>query len=104
MLCDRCRPGREVSVVTTAISYESESDIVETDADSQLHLRANRPYEKYVRIIDDDGTIRLVPLALLHESERAILENRQLYADTRQGLKEFAADERVSTDWLFEDE
>lgn len=90
--------------MTAAISYESESDIVETDADSNLHLRAGSPYQKYVRIIEDDETIRLVPLALLHESERAILENQQLYDDTRQGLNEFAAGESVSTDWLFEGE
>jgi len=91
--------------VTAAIDYESESEIVETDADSRLHLRADGPHEKYVRIVENDGrTIRLVPLELLHESERAILENRQLYDDTRRGLREFAAGERVSTDWLLEDE
>jgi hypothetical protein len=90
--------------MTVAINYESESDIVETDADSQLHLRADRPHEKYVRIAEVDGSIRLVPLDLLHESERAILESRQLYQDTRRGLEEFAAGQRVSTDWLSEDE
>lgn len=90
--------------MTTAISYESESEIVETDANSQLHLRAERPYEKYVRIVEHDGTIRLVPLARLHESERAVLENRQLYGDTRRGLQEFAEGKRVSTDWLFDND
>lgn len=89
--------------MTVAINYESESEIVETDADSQLHLRGDKPHEKYVRIVEGDRTIRLVPLDLLHESERAILENRQLYEDTRRGLEEFAAGQRVSSDWLFED-
>ncbi|MCV7316324.1 hypothetical protein H7J77_12335 [Mycolicibacillus parakoreensis] len=86
----------------TAISYESESQIVETDSESRLTMDA--PHRKYVRIIEADGTIRLVPLDRLHESERAILENRQLYADTHKGLKEFAEGKRVSTDWLFDGE
>lgn len=100
----RFSPGGRGAVVTTVIDYESESDIVETDANSQLHLRAERSYEKYARIIEHDGTIRLVPLARLHESERAVLENRQLYEDTRRGLEEFAAGKCVSTDWLFDED
>lgn len=57
-----------------------------------------------MRIIEADDTIRLVPLDHLHESERAILENRQLYEDTRAGLREFAAGRRVSSDWLFDED
>ena len=39
--------------MTVAIDYESESEIVETDADSQLHLRGDRPHEKYVRVVSE---------------------------------------------------
>ena len=90
--------------MTTAISYESQSEIVEADADSQLHLSAGGPHRKYVQIIEENGTIRLVPLDNLHESERAILEDTQLYRDTRAGLLEYSNGERVSSDWLFDDE
>ena len=90
--------------MTLAINYEAPSDIVEADADSNLHLDAGQPHRKYVRIVVDDGEIRLVPLDRLHESERAILEDDQLYKATRAGLKEFAAGERRSSDWLFDEE
>jgi hypothetical protein len=90
--------------MTAAISYDSESDIVETDAESRLHLLADEPHRKYVRIIEADGTIRLVPLDLLHESERAILEDPELYASVRTGLQEFTEGQRVSSDWLFDNE
>ncbi|MCV7049762.1 hypothetical protein H7H82_03935 [Mycobacterium heidelbergense] len=96
---------REVSASMAAvISYESESEIVESDSDSRLHLTAREPHQKYVRIVEENGTIRLVPLDQLHESERAILLNPQLYADTRAGLQEFSRGERVSSDWLLSDE
>lgn len=90
--------------MTAAISYDSESEIVEADAESRLYVAAPKPHQKFVQIHESDGTIRLVPLDHLHESERAILENDELYNATRTGLLEFAAGERVSSDWLFEDE
>ncbi|MEW5813686.1 MAG: hypothetical protein AB1925_30045 [Actinomycetota bacterium] len=90
--------------MTLAISYEAPSDIVEADARSELHLRAAGPHQKFVRIEEADGEIRLVPLDRLHESERAILESKQLYKDTRVGLREFAAGERASSDWLLDEE
>ena len=90
--------------MTAAINYESESDIVETDAESRLHLLAGQPFRKYVRIVEDDGTIRLVPFDLLDEAERAILENPELHRQTRQGLTDLAAGQGVSSDWLFADD
>jgi hypothetical protein len=88
---------------TAMISYDSESAIVEADAESRLHLAAGRPHQQYVHI-EENGTIRLVPLDRLHDSERAILLNPQLYYDTRAGLHEFGNGERVSSDWLLRDE
>ena len=90
--------------MTAMISYESESKIVETDSESQLLVAGRGPHQKYVRIVESDGTIRLVPLDRLHESERAILENEGLYNEIRAGLKQYAAGERVSSDWLLDDE
>ncbi|MDQ1305708.1 MAG: hypothetical protein QG671_1540 [Actinomycetota bacterium] len=90
--------------MTLAINYETESEIVESDADACLHLPAGAAHRKFMHIHEPDGTIHLVPLDQLHESERAILESRQLYDDTRTGLSEFAAGESTSADWLFEDE
>jgi hypothetical protein len=55
-------------------------------------------------LIFPDGSIHLVPLDQLHDSERAILEKRELYQDTKSGLSEFASGESTSSDWLFEDE
>ncbi|MBR7191909.1 hypothetical protein [Gordonia sp. SCSIO 19800] len=90
--------------MTAAISYESDSSIIESDDDARLHVDADGgPRRKYVRIHEADGTIRLVPLDHLHESERAILENPSLYQSVRMGLKEAASGQRVSSDWLFED-
>ena len=90
--------------MTLAINDESESEIVESDANACLHLAAGQAHRKFVQIHEPDGSIHLVPLDQLHESERAILESRQLYDDTRTGLSEFAAGEGTSSDWLFEDE
>ena len=90
--------------MTLAINYDSESEIVESDADACLHLPAGQAHRKFVQIHDPDGSIHLVPLDQLHESERAILEDRQLYQDTKTGLSEFASGQSTSSDWLFEDE
>lgn len=90
--------------MTTAISYESESKIIEADGASQLLVGADQPHRRFVKIIEADGVIRLVPLDLLHESERAILENEELYSQTRQGLEDFKAGKSVSSDWLFADD
>ena len=57
-----------------------------------------------MEIHEPDGSIHLVPLDQLHESERAILENRQLYEETKTGLSEFVSGKSTSSDWLFEDE
>ncbi len=57
-----------------------------------------------MEIHEPDGSIHLVPLDQLHESERAILENRQLYEETKTGLSEFVSGHSTSSDWLFEDE
>lgn len=90
--------------MTVAINYDSESRIVESDADARLHLAAGEAHRKFVEIHEPDGSIHLVPLDQLHESERAVLENRQLYQDTKTGLGEFASGESTSSDWLFDDE
>lgn len=92
-----------VSMPTVSIGYECEPEIVETDADSRVQLHPETPHRKYVRIYEADGTVRLVPLDRLHESERPVLEDRELYDATRAGLMEFAAGERVSSDWLLND-
>ncbi|RIS84050.1 hypothetical protein [Mycobacteroides abscessus] len=89
--------------MTTAIRYESESSIVSADGHAELRLHTS-PNAKYVKVIEPEGTIRLVPLALLHESERALLEDAELYRQTRQALAEYAAGERVSSDFLFADD
>ncbi|GAS97040.1 Gp93 [Mycolicibacterium canariasense] len=39
-----------------------------------------------------------------HESESAVLEDRELYNATLTGLAEFAAGQRVSSDWLFDED
>ncbi|MFT3714454.1 MAG: hypothetical protein QM774_00495 [Gordonia sp. (in: high G+C Gram-positive bacteria)] len=88
--------------MSAAIEYESESTVVTTDAESRLQL--DEPDTDYVKIVETDGTIRLIPVALLHESERAILEDEDLYAQTKLGLGAFEAGERVSSDWLFDKE
>ncbi|UEA22796.1 hypothetical protein LK464_15030 [Mycobacteroides abscessus subsp. abscessus] len=90
--------------MTTAIRYESESSIVSADGHAELRLHTAAPNAKYVKVIEPEGTIRLVPLALLHESERALLEDPELYRQTRQALAEYAAGERVSSDFLFADD
>ncbi|HOB50588.1 MAG TPA: hypothetical protein PKK01_14935 [Mycobacterium sp.] len=89
--------------MTAVISYESESEIVDTGDRAEVRLAAPA-HTKFVKIVDSDGTIRLVPFALLDDAERAILENRGLYDEIRTGLKQFAAGERVSSDWLLDDE
>lgn len=88
--------------MTTAIRYEDQSTIVETDAESRLQLE--EPETSYVKVTESDGTIRLIPLSALHESERAILQDRELYNQTRQGLHDFVTGRGVSSDWLFADE
>jgi hypothetical protein len=90
--------------MTAAISYESESEIVETDDESRLHFTAGEPHRKYVRIVETDGTIRLVPFDLLDDAERAIFEDSELYRHTRQGLADLVAGRGVSSDWLFADD
>lgn len=88
--------------MTTAIRYEDASAIVSTDSDSRLQLAT--PRTQYVQVTEADGTIRLVPLTSLHESERALLVDPELYEQTRRGLDDFAAGRGVSSDWLFDDE
>lgn len=89
--------------MTAAISYDSESEIVETG--DAPEVRFNAPaHTKFVKIVEADGTIRLVPFTLLDDAERAILECDGLYHEIRAGLKQFAAGERVSSDWLLDDE
>lgn len=88
--------------MSATIQYETESTIVETDDDSRLQLTT--PAVRYVKVEESDGTIRLIPLAALHESERAILENPELYRETRQGIRDFMDGRGVSSDWLFDDE
>ena len=100
-----CRPPRPSGYhhgMTAAISYEEESAIVTTDSDSRLQLAS--PETQYVKVVEADGTIRLIPLGSLHESERAILEDRDLHDQTRKGLDDFVAGRGASSDWLFEDE
>jgi hypothetical protein len=102
-----CRTGLKTGgwgLISVAINYDSESKIVESDSDACLHLPAGQAHRKFVRIHEPDGSIHLVPLDRLHESERAILEKRELYQDTKSGLSEFASGESTSSDSLFEDE
>lgn len=47
---------------------------------------------------------QLVPFALLDAAERAVLEDPDLYRQTRQGLEDFTAGNGVSSDWLFADD
>lgn len=89
--------------MTSAISYESESEIVESDENSLLQFVASARHRKYVKIVDSDETVRFVPLDKLHESERAILENPGLHHEIRQGLTEYAEGQSVSSDWLFDE-
>ncbi|MGC4932797.1 hypothetical protein ACLQ3C_03850 [Gordonia sp. DT30] len=56
-----------------------------------------------MRITESDGSIRLVPMSALHESERAILENKQLYEQTRRALNEVVEGKTTSSDWLFDE-
>ena len=90
--------------MSAAISYDSESEVVETDAESRIRLPDAQPHQKYVQMHESDGTIRLVPFSMLDDAERAVLENPELYRQTRQGLADFAAGKSVSSDWLFADE
>ncbi|MDX1870965.1 hypothetical protein SBI67_02420 [Mycolicibacterium sp. 120266] len=89
--------------MTAAISYDSESEIVETGDAPEVRIEAPA-HTKFVKIVESDGTIRLVPFALLDAAERAILEDAALYTQTRRGLAAFSAGKGVSSDWLFDDE
>ncbi|MEJ9078598.1 hypothetical protein WKY82_09275 [Gordonia malaquae] len=88
--------------MTTAIRYEENSTIVRTDDASRLTL--SEPNFQYVKVEDADGTIRLIPWSALHESERAILEDPDLYDQTHRGLENFMHGRGVSSDWLFDDD
>ena len=90
--------------MTTAIDYASESEILETGDSTVLAVDSRRTHEKFVKITEADGSIRLVPFSLLSEAEQAILLDPDLYAQTRRGLDEFVKGDSISSDWLFEDE
>lgn len=89
--------------MTAAISYDSESEIVESGDAPEVQIGVPA-HTKFVKITESDGTIRLVPFALLDDAERAILDDPELYRQTRRGLAEFAAGKRASSDWLLADE
>ncbi|MGW5338714.1 hypothetical protein NXT08_07975 [Rhodococcus pyridinivorans] len=88
----------------SAIAYEDASTIIESDDRSELHVASQEPHERYVKTVDSEGVIKLIPISLLHESERVLLEDRELYEQTRRGLEDFVAGKGVSSDWLFADE
>jgi hypothetical protein len=90
--------------MTTAINYDSDSEVLDSGDSLEVKIDVSHRHAKFVKITEHDGTIRLVPFELLDDAERAIMENRQLYADTRAGLADFAAGRRVSSDWLFQDD
>ena len=90
--------------MTLAISYESHSSIIEADEHSELRMTAHHPHSRFVRIEEPDGTIRLVPFELLDEAERAIMENHDLYVQTRRGLDQLVEGKYESSDWLFTEE
>ena len=89
--------------MTAAIRYDSESEIVETGDATEVVIGVPA-HTKWVKITESDRTIRLVPFDLLDEAERALLSDRELYRQTRQGLADFSAGKGVSSDWLFADD
>ncbi|MDQ1201094.1 hypothetical protein [Rhodococcus sp. SORGH_AS_0303] len=86
------------------IPYGDDSSIVEADEASELRVGGGLPHARYVKTVDASGVIRLIPLASLHESERAILESSQLYRDTRKGVVDALEGRRSSLDWMFDEE
>ena len=93
-----------MTAALASIPYGDDSSIIEADELSELRVGGKQPHERYVKTVDASGVIRLIPLSSLHESERAVLENVDLYRETRQGLMDAAAGRTVSSDWLFDDE
>lgn len=89
--------------MTAAMSYDSPSEIVETGDRAEVRIEAPA-HTKFVKITEADGTIRLIPFSLLDDAERAIMEDQDLYRQTRAGLKAFQEGRGVSSDWLFEND
>ncbi|WP_416063471.1 hypothetical protein [Rhodococcus indonesiensis] len=82
--------------------FEGGDRVVEADGAAHLHLQAEHAHERFVKVVTVDGAIHLFPFAHLDAGERAVFENAELYADTKQALEAFTPDGGHSTDWMFE--
>ncbi|MGO8962142.1 hypothetical protein [Mycobacterium sp.] len=75
---------------------------IAADEDAQFRVPAPGPGAVFVKVVDADGSIHLLPWDALDDAEKAILSDPQLRRDTLDGLDAFARGEGVSSDWLFD--
>jgi hypothetical protein len=93
--------------MSVALDLEKNSEPpmrLEADKDAEVHVAASRPGAQFVKVVDADGSIHLIPWEVLDDAEKAILSHPKLRHDTIEGLKAFQRGEGVSSDWLFDTE
>ncbi|MGB3352693.1 MAG: hypothetical protein WBB00_07955 [Mycobacterium sp.] len=83
---------------------DAEHVFVESDDAAQVRFEAPHPHIRFVKIVDKNGVIHLIPWDHLDDAEKAIMTNKELYKDTIEGLRAFERGEGVSSDWLFDDD
>lgn len=77
---------------------------IAADEAAQFHVPAPEPGAVYIKVVDADGSIHLLPWDALDDAEKAMLTDTQLRKDTLEALDAFKRGEAISSDWLFADE
>lgn len=75
---------------------------LEADQSAEFHVRAPHPGAVFVKVVDADGSIHLLPWETLDDAEKAMLSDPRLRQETLDGLNAFQRGDGVSSDWLFD--
>ncbi len=75
---------------------------LEADQSAEFHVRAPHAGAVFVKVVDADGSIHLLPWESLDDAEKAMLRDARLRGETLEALNAFQRGEGVSSDWLFD--
>ncbi|SPM38561.1 hypothetical protein MNAB215_738 [Mycobacterium numidiamassiliense] len=75
---------------------------LQADQSAEFHVAAPHPGAVFVKVVDADGSIHLLPWETLDDAEKAMLRDARLREETLEALDAFQSGEGVSSDWLFD--
>jgi hypothetical protein len=97
----------EVAKMTVALdrgAFGEPPSRLEADHSAEFHVPAPHPGAVYIKVVDADGSIHLLPWESLDDAEKAMLSDPRLREETLEALSAFQRGEGVSSDWLFDSE